>query len=259
MKISIITVVYNGQLFLEDCIQSVISQSYKNIEYIIIDGGSTDKTLPIIDKYKAFISNSLSESDQGLYDAINKGIKLASGNVIGLLNSDDMFAANNVISEIASAFIENSKIDAVHGDLHYVTSSQGIVMRVWKSKQASFKDVANGWMPAHPTLYIKKDIIERYGNYAIDLGSASDYDFILRYFYVNRLNALYIPKLMVNMRLGGVSNRNLVSLLSAIKNDYNALKRNKVKYPISVLIKKKLSKFFQFWNALIDHPHKQRS
>ncbi|RZK36635.1 MAG: glycosyltransferase [Pedobacter sp.] len=259
MKISIITVVYNGQIFLEDCIQSVISQSYKNIEYIIIDGGSTDKTLPIIDKYKAFISNSLSESDQGLYDAINKGIKLASGKVIGLLNSDDMFAANNVISEIASAFTENSKIDAVYGDLNYITSNEGIVIRVWKSKQANFQDITNGWMPAHPTLYIKKDIIEQYGNYAVDLGTAGDYDFILRYFYTNRLNALYIPKLMVNMRLGGVSNRNLESLLGAIKNDYNALKRNKVRYPIWVLIKKKLSKFLQFWHALIDHLHNQRS
>lgn len=257
MKISIITVVYNGQLFLEDCIQSVISQSYKNIEYIIIDGGSTDRTLSIIDKYKAFISNSLSESDQGLYDAINKGIRLATGKVIGLLNSDDMFATNNVISEIANAFIENSKIEAVYGDLNYITSNEGIVMRVWKSKQASLKDVTNGWMPAHPTLYIKKDIIERYGNYAMDLGTAGDYDFILRYFYTNRLNALYIPKLMINMRLGGVSNRNLMSLLGAIKNDYNALKRNKVRYPIPVLVKKKWFKFFQFWYAISYYRNKQ--
>jgi len=246
MKISIITVVYNAELYIKDCIESIINQSYQNIEYIIIDGGSTDQTLTIISNYKNHIAYLISEQDRGLYDAINKGIKLASGDVIGLLNADDMLVGNNILSKIADAFIANPEYEAIYGDLNYIRPDRSITVREWRSKQASPKDINNGWMPAHPTLYIKKDLFERFGYYALDLGTAADYDFILRYFYTNKLKAKYLPQLMVNMRTGGVSNKNFGSLLSALRNDYRALKRNSIPNPLLVLMKKKFSKLRQF-------------
>ncbi|KQN32543.1 hypothetical protein ASE92_18275 [Pedobacter sp. Leaf41] len=246
MKISIITVVYNAEPYIKDCIESVINQSYQPIEYIIIDGGSTDQTLNIIEKYKQNVTHLVSEKDQGLYDAINKGIKLASGGVIGLLNADDMLVGSHVVAEIAKAFAAQPDIQAVYGDLNYVTADKRKVVRQWRSQQADLKDLEKGWMPAHPTLYLKRELFKSYGNYALDMGTAADYDLILRFFHTYKLKAIYLPLLMVNMRTGGVSNRNASSLLHALKNDYKALLRNKIPNPIWVLLRKKLSKLEQF-------------
>ncbi|RZK61260.1 MAG: glycosyltransferase, partial [Pedobacter sp.] len=241
-----ITVVYNAEPYIKDCIESVINQSYQPIEYIIIDGGSTDQTLNIIEKYKQNVTHLVSEKDQGLYDAINKGIKLASGGVIGLLNADDMLVGSHVVAEIAKAFAAQPDIQAVYGDLNYVTADKRKVVRQWRSQQADLKDLEKGWMPAHPTLYLKRELFKSYGNYALDMGTAADYDLILRFFHTYKLKAIYLPLLMVNMRTGGVSNRNASSLLHALKNDYKALLRNKIPDPIWVLLRKKLSKLEQF-------------
>jgi len=246
MKISIITVVYNAEPYIKDCIESVINQSYQPIEYIIIDGGSTDQTLNIIEKYKQNVTHLVSEKDQGLYDAINKGIKLASGGVIGLLNADDLLVGSHVVAEIAKAFAAQPDIQAVYGDLNYVTADKRKVVRQWRSQQADLKDLEKGWMPAHPTLYLKRELFKSYGNYALDMGTAADYDLILRFFHTYKLKGIYLPLLMVNMRTGGVSNRNASSLLHALKNDYKALLRNKIPNPIWVLLRKKLSKLEQF-------------
>jgi len=247
MKISIITVVYNGEAYLRDCIESIIHQSYPNVEYIIVDGDSTDGTLSIIEEYKMHVHQLISEPDQGLYDAINKGIAMASGEIVGILNADDMLADRNVIEQIAKSFILDSSIDAVYGDLNYVHPINNKIIRTWKSKQADEKDIARGWMPAHPTLYIRKALFEKYGNYALNLGTAADYDLILRYFYQHQLKAYYLPFLMVNMRMGGISNKNFLSLLGAFQNDYKALKMNNMPYAFSVLLRKKLSKLKQYW------------
>jgi glycosyltransferase involved in cell wall biosynthesis len=247
MKISIITVVYNGEAYLRDCIESIIHQSYPNVEYIIVDGDSTDGTLSIIEEYKMHIHQLISEPDQGLYDAINKGIAMASGEIVGILNADDMLADRNVIEQIAKSFILDSSIDAVYGDLNYVHPINNKIIRTWKSKQADEKDIARGWMPAHPTLYIRKALFEKYGNYALNFGTAADYDLILRYFYQHQLKAYYLPFLMVNMRMGGVSNKNFLSLIRAFQNDYKALKMNNMPYAFSVLLRKKLSKLKQYW------------
>lgn len=246
MKISIITVVYNAEPYIKDCIESVINQSYQSIEYIIIDGGSTDQTLNIIEKYKQNVTHLVSEKDEGLYDAINKGIKLASGEVIGLLNADDMLVGSHVIAAIAKAFAAQSGIQAVYGDLNYVTADKRKIVRQWRSRQADFKDIEKGWMPAHPTLYLKRELFKSYGNYALDMGTAADYDLMLRFFHTYKLKAIYLPLLMVNMRTGGVSNKNASSLLHALKNDYKALLRNKIPNPVWVLLRKKLSKLKQF-------------
>ncbi|WP_421944643.1 glycosyltransferase family 2 protein [Pedobacter sp.] len=246
MKVSLITVVFNGEAFLKDCIESVIAQDYDDIEYIVIDGASKDNTLSIINQYSSHISQFISEPDKGLYDAINKGIDLASGDVIGLLNADDMLASNDVITKIVALFNNDAALEAVYGDLNYVHPHTLKIIRKWKSRQAEKKDLLNGWMPAHPTLYIKKDTLKKHGNYALDLGTAADYDLILRYLYVYEIRIKYLPMLMVNMRMGGVSNGTLKAIWLAAKNDFIALKRNKLPLPLITLMKKKLLKFEQF-------------
>jgi len=246
MKISIITVVYNAEQYIKDCIESVIHQSYNNIEYIIIDGNSTDATLQIIEKYSKFLSHFVSEKDEGLYDAINKGIKLATGDVIGILNADDMLVSKDLMSEVANTFISHPEKQAIYGNLNYITPTEGKVVREWRSYQADEKDIEKGWMPAHPTLYVKRELFELYGNYALDMGTAADYDLMLRYFHSHKIKALYLPVLMVNMRLGGLSNRSITSLLKAMIFDYKALKRNKIPNALLVLARKKLSKLSQF-------------
>jgi len=246
MKISIITVVYNADTFLKDCIQSVIEQTYFNIEYIVVDGGSTDNTISIVESYGTLVSHFISEKDGGLYDAINKGVKIATGDVIGILNADDVLADQNIIERVVKAFKQNANIEGVYGDLNYVHPTKMNIVRTWKSKQANFKDIEKGWMPAHPTLYLKKVLFQKYGNYALDLGTAADYDLILRFFHQQKIKTAYLPFLMVNMRLGGVSNKSMKSLLLTLGNDYKALKRNKIPNALLVLFKKKFAKLSQF-------------
>lgn len=246
MKISIITVVYNGEAFLKNCIESVINQNYKNVEYILIDGASTDDTLQIVEKYRPNFHHVVSEPDQGLYDAINKGIKLATGTIIGLLNADDTLADQHVLKRIADEFAQNENIDGVYGDLNYVHPANENIIRKWKSKPSSYKDIEMGWMPAHPTLYLKRELFIKFGNYALDMGTAADYDLILRYFHHHRIEASYLPYLLVNMRTGGVSNKSLGSLIKALKNDFKALRRNNIPKPLFVLLNKKFAKLSQF-------------
>ncbi|WP_231461888.1 glycosyltransferase family 2 protein [Pedobacter sp. Leaf132] len=247
MKVSVITVVYNGESFLEACIKSVIAQDYADLEYIIIDGASTDGTLNIIKKYENHIYKFVSEADKGLYDAVNKGLNLASGAVIGLLNADDMLASNSIITEVATSFKNDGNLQALYGDLNYIHPTNNKIIRKWTSRQAGKKDFENGWMPAHPTLYIKKDVFEKYGNYALDLGTAADYDLMLRFLYVHHIKSKYLPMLMVNMRTGGLSNGSLRGILKAAKNDWIALRRNKLPLPLLILLKKKLNKIEQFF------------
>lgn len=246
IKISIITVVYNAESYLESCIQSVLSQNYSNIEYIIIDGASTDGTLQIIDQYKSKISHFVSEPDKGLYDAINKGISLATGEVVGILNADDYFPDVDVVSAIAEVFNSNLELDGLYGNLNYIHPQNHVIVRKWRSRDTTFKDIESGWMPAHPTLYLKRELFSKWGNYALDMGTAADYDLILRYFHTHKINTIFLDKLMVNMRLGGVSNQSYQAVYKAILSDYKALKRNQVPAAPIVLIKKKLSKITQF-------------
>ncbi|RZJ89092.1 MAG: glycosyltransferase [Chryseobacterium sp.] len=246
MKISIITVVYNAEQYIKDCIESIVNQSYHDIEYIIIDGGSTDGTLLVIEEYHQYIAYFVSEKDEGLYDAINKGIKLATGEVVGLLNADDILVSNEVIAKVAKAFINQPETQAVYGDLNYVTPASAKIIREWRSHQADKIDIEKGWMPAHPTFYVRKQVYESYGGYALDMGTAADYDLMLRYFHTYSIKAIYLPFLMVNMRTGGLSNKGISSLWKAMKYDYKALRRNSIPNALLVLIKKKLIKMSQF-------------
>ncbi len=246
MKISLITVVYNGEAFLHECFNSVMAQTYADIEYIVIDGGSTDRTLSIIQENQSVIDYFISEKDKGLYDAINKGIQRATGEVIGILNADDLFAHPDVLASVAKTFIDQPEIDGLYGDLNYIHPTTHKIVRTWKSRQNTYEDLKKGWMPAHPTLYLKRSLFEKNGNYALDLGTAADYELILRYFYTHKIEAVYLPILMVNMRTGGVSNQSLRGRISAFINDYKALKRNSIPYPLFALMRKKLSKLSQF-------------
>jgi len=247
MKISLITVVYNGEAFLQECFDAVFAQSHPDVEYLVIDGGSTDETLNIIEKNRSKIDYFISEKDQGLYDAINKGIRQSSGAIIGILNADDMLASADILALVAKMFTVNPTIDGLYGDLNYIHPVTQKIIRKWKSKPASFQELRKGWMPAHPTLYLKRELFKQHGAYSLNFGTAADYELILRYLYTHKINTVYLPILMVNMRMGGVSNQSLRGRIAALVNDYKALKANKMSFPFWVLLRKKLSKISQFY------------
>jgi len=247
MKITIITVVYNGEKHIADCIESVLGQSYSNIEYILIDGNSTDETYRIAQTYKDRFSILLSEPDKGMYDALNKGITLATGEIIGILNADDMLANEHVIAEVVKK-IETTNADALYGDLNYVAPDNiERVLRKWRSSSAKPVDLALGWMPAHPTLYVRSELFKKLGGYQLNYGSAADYELMLRFLYKNRVSSVHLPMLMVNMRNGGMSNQSLKHRYAAMQNDYAALRHNKVPLPLVALMLKKLRKIKQFF------------
>ena len=247
LKISIITVSYNSSKTIKDTIESVLSQDYSNIEYIIIDGGSTDGTVDIIKKYADKISYFVSEPDKGIYDAMNKGIKAANGDIVGILNSDDFYPNSYVISNVAKTFV-NQACDAVYGDLVYVKENDtSKIARYWQSGEYSTSSIKNGWMLPHPTFFVKKEMYERYGYYNTDLKSAADYEMILKLLYKRNINAFYIPMILVKMRMGGASNSSLLNRLRANREDGLAWTKNQLNKPLFVRIKKPLQKIRQFF------------
>ncbi|MGV8879802.1 MAG: glycosyltransferase family 2 protein [Sphingobacteriaceae bacterium] len=246
MKISIVTVVYNGAATIERCVQSVFSQHYTDVEYIIIDGNSTDATLEIIEKYRDRINCIQSATDNGIYDAMNKGIALATGDVVGILNADDVFASADVLSWVAGAFADGSQ-QIVYGDLQYV-NPLGKIVRHWKSAPfypALFKW---GWMPAHPTFYAKRALFLKYGNYELEFGTAADYELMLRFLYKYRINAFYLHQVMVKMTTGGASNGRFSARLAASRSDYKAMKKHGLPFPWLSIILKPGRKIFQFFS-----------
>lgn len=247
MKVSIITVTYNSEKYLEDCILSVAKQSHQNIEHIIVDGKSTDRTLEIIRKYSGHVSKWISETDRGIYDAINKGIEMATGDIVGILNSDDILVAEDVIASIVNAF-ETEHVDTVYGDLEYVSATDtNKILRIWKGRPFKRSRFKYGWMPAHPTFYIKRSLIAKYGFYENHYITAADYEFMARYLYKNKVSSFYLPMLVVKMRMGGQSNRNLYQRLRANRRDFLAMKRNNIPFAFFVSILKPLIKVHQFY------------
>ena len=244
MKVSIITVTYNSADTLQDCIDSVANQSYKNIEHIVIDGNSKDDTLEIIQN-NTFVSRYISEPDNGLYDAMNKGLKLASGDVIGILNSDDIYDNKDVISDVVNAL---GRYEALYTDLCYVDPHDtNLVRRYWKSGGYNRNSFKYGWMPPHPTLFLKREVYEKYGNFNLELKSAADYELMLRFLYKEAVEAVYLPKITVKMREGGVSNQSLKHRIKANKEDRKAWKINGLKIPFLLQILKPLRKIPQYF------------
>lgn len=250
MKVSIITVTYNSEKYLADCIASVRSQTYNDIEHIIVDGKSTDGTLKILHKNAHLVSKWISEPDRGMYDAINKGIALATGDIIGVLNSDDMYASPNAIMDIVACFDETGK-DAIYGDLVYVDAANPQkVLRYWKGLPFKRNRFNYGWMPAHPTFYIRRELVATYGGYENHYFTAADYEFMARYLYNHKVDAFYLPKMIVKMRNGGASNKNIYSRLRANRRDYLAMKKNKIPFAFLVSILKPLIKLPQYKSSL---------
>ena len=248
MKVTLITVTLNSEKYLEDSILSVMKQDYTNIEHIVIDGESTDGTLAIIKKYEDHISRWVSEKDYSMYDAINKGMAMATGDIIGTLNSDDMLASSDVISKIVACF-ETKKVDAVYGDLVYVDPDDtNKVLRKWRGGEFKRKKFCYGWMPAHPTFYFKRSLLETCGYYETHFFSAADYEFMTRYLYYHKTSAAYIPKLIVKMRNGGMSNSSIARRLRANRRDYLAMKKNRVPMPFVVAFLKPVIKLHQYTN-----------
>ena len=246
MKISLITVTYNSEKYLSHCIESVQRQSYKDIEHIIIDAQSTDGTLSIIKKYEAKIAKWVSETDRGMYDAINKGMSMATGDVVGILNSDDMLVSDDVIASIVKVF-EREGVDSVYGDLEYVDKENtDRIFRIWKGKKYHRNLFRIGWMPGHPTFYIKRSLVEQFGGYENHYYTAADYEFMARYLFKHKISAYYLPKLIVKMRVGGASNKSIYRRLRANRRDYLAMKKNKIPMPFVVSILKPLIKVHQY-------------
>jgi glycosyltransferase involved in cell wall biosynthesis len=227
MKISIITVVWNNVKTIKDTIDSVLSQTYKNIEYIVIDGGSTDGTLSLLESRRDQLSALVSEPDEGIYDAMNKGIKLAKGDVIGFLNSDDFYLNDKVISKVASEFERDIFLDASYGNLIYVDQTNtSKIIRYFKTGEFKQGLFLKGWCPAHPTFFVRKSVYERNGNFDLNYHFASDVELMMRFLEIHKIKSLYIPEVMVKMRMGGVSNRNLKNIWLANKEIINSFHKN---------------------------------
>ncbi len=245
-KVTIITASFNNENSIEETIQSVVNQTFKNIEYIIIDGKSTDKTLRIVDKYKEKISKIISESDDGIYDALNKGIINATGEIIGFLHADDIFADNFVIEKIVGTF-QISDCEIIYGDLQYVAKENvNKIIRNWKSSTFDYKSLKKGWMPAHPTFYARKSLYNKYGKFNINYKIAADYDLMMRFIGKHKVKPEYFPEVFVKMRIGGKSNNSLNNILTKMNEDFKIIRENEIG-GIFTLLNKNISKIPQFF------------
>lgn len=251
MKISIITAVFNRADSIADAMRSVQAQSWHNVEHVVVDGASTDGTLQVLQAClgaparAGYLATCISEPDRGIYDALNKGLARASGEVIGLMHSDDFFADDEVLASVAAAFADPA-VDAVYGDLDYVAKADtSRIIRRWRSGDYSPAKLAHGWMPPHPTLFLRRSVIERWGGFDTQFRIAADYDAVLRYFGQGKIHPAYIARVLVKMRLGGESNRSLGRIWLKSREDYTALKRNGVG-GVGALVWKNVGKFGQF-------------
>jgi len=247
LKISIITVVYNNKETIKDAIDSVLSQTYKNIDYIVVDGASSDGTVEIVQSCGEKISTFVSEKDKGIYDGLNKGLSLATGDFIAFLHSDDLYASNSVIANVMKEFESDDSLDGVYGDLIYTPKHDtSKVLRYWKSKDFDSSLLKQGWMPAHPTLILNKEVYEKYGNFDLGFKIAGDYDFMLRVLSAG-IKVKYIPEVLYKMRVGGESNKSLKNIIQKSREDLRALKRNDVGGVFTLLVKNfsKLGQFFR--------------
>ena len=231
---------------MEETILSVIGQSYPDIEYIIVDGVSQDQTMQIIEKYKSKIAQVICEKDKGMYDAINKGIEAATGEYIGILHSDDFFINGFVVEKYARLFSQ-PHVDAVYSDLYYVKQDNpNQLVRKWQSGSYKTNSFLNGWMPPHPTFFVKKEIYTRYGKFDLSFTSAADYELMLRFIYRHKINVAYLPEYTIKMRVGGKSNASLKNRIKANLEDRRAWRVNNLKARFYTLLLKPLRKILQF-------------
>lgn len=245
MKITVITATWNSEATIAFALESVARQDHPDIEHLIIDGGSKDGTLSVVEGYRRPGLRVISEPDKGIYDALNKGLRLATGDLIGFMHSDDVYADDTVLSEVAKAF-QDTDADLVYGDLAYVSKDDlQQVIRLWHSGQYSLKKMKWGWMPPHPTVYMKRICYEAWSGFDERYRIAADYEAMLRYLLRDDIRVGYLPRVLVKMRVGGASNRSLKNILLKSKEDIRAMKAHGVLWP-NALIWKNLSKIPQF-------------
>jgi glycosyltransferase involved in cell wall biosynthesis len=250
-KVSVITVSYNSAATIADTVNSVLTQTFPDIEYIVVDGASTDGSKEIVVYYGNKISKFISEPDKGIYDAINKGIRLATGDIIGILNSDDFFYDNQVIEKVVKTFSENN-IDSVIGDVQFVDPLKtSKVVRYYSSKHFSLKKFKYGYMPPHPSFYVKRELFEKLGYYKTDYKIAADYELIMRYLLTNKVRYKYIEFPVVSMRSGGISNKSLRSNYTLNKEIARACRENGVRTNFFFIYSKYFTKIFQFFGKPI--------
>lgn len=249
MKVSIITVVRNGADTLPDCIASVLAQTYPDIEYLVVDGASTDATLDVIRSFGSKIARVISEPDRGPYDAMNKGIAAATGDVVGILNADDLYAHPNVVSQIVEK-MRLTAADAAYGDLLYVDRTDvRRVWRVWRAGAYRLGAFLQGWMPPHPTFFVKRAVYRQFGTFNLNLGTAADYELMLRLVHKHGIRLCYVPDVLVWMRRGGVSNASWQNWLRANRNDREAWRLNGLQPRFYTLYWKPVRKLSQ-WRPL---------
>lgn len=248
MKVSIVTTSYNSADTIESTFKSVLEQTYDDIEYWVIDGHSKDGTLDIIRKYEKEFKGRLhwiSDEDKGIYDAMNKGIQRCSGDVVGILNSDDYFTSNDVVERVASAF--ENKTDAVYGDVHFIHSDKPErCVRYYSSAIFRPMMLRFGFMPAHPTFYVRRQVYEQYGLYSLEYKIASDYDMMVRLFYKYRITAKYIDMDFVTMRIGGASTKNIHNRLLTTREDVLACRKYGLRTNLFLISFKYIKKIFEF-------------
>ena len=249
MKISIITVTYNSAKTVRDTLESVKNQDYKDIEHIIVDGVSKDDTLKIISEYPS-VSKVISEPDKGIYDAMNKGIRAATGDIIGILNSDDFYFDTHVISSIVDVFQKNENVQSVYGDLIYVDATDtNKIVRYWKPGKASINKIYHYfWQPPHPTFFVKKEVYNKYGLFNLEYKIGADVEFLLRVLYKYRITTFYLPLLMVKMREGGASNKNVANRKTLIKEYYKMFREHQLPKTFYTIPFRFASRLLQFMN-----------
>jgi glycosyltransferase involved in cell wall biosynthesis len=246
MKISVITACYNSAETIGDTLRSVISQDYPDVEYIIIDGASKDNTLEIVNAFRDKIAKVVSEKDNGIYFALNKGISLATGDVVALLHADDVYADSTVLSRVMKRFAETGA-GCVYGDLHYVDRADtSRVIRNWRSGQYRDGIFRKGWMPPHPSFFLKKAHYDQFGLFDTSFRTAADYELMLRMVGRHKISIAYLPEVLVKMRVGGMSNVSLRNRIRANREDRRAWAVNGLKPGMLTLIRKPLSKLIQF-------------
>lgn len=235
-KISLITVCFNSESSVIDTLKSVSNQTYGNIEHIIIDGGSTDSTMELVGQYGSRVVKSISEKDKGIYDAYNKGLSFATGEIIGFINSDDFYFSDEVIRKVMSVF-EDPSIEACHANLIYVDPiNTKIIKRLWSSWDFKDSDFKKGSIPAHPTVFFRRDVYERFGKFDINFKLVADHDFLLKTFYVNKIKSVYIDDIWVRMRSGGATGGNLKSIIKQNLEIRAAQKKNGIRSSLIIFI-----------------------
>jgi len=251
MKFSIITIVYNNKETIQDAMDSVLSQEYEDLEYIIVDGASTDGTVEVIrdviEKHPERSIKFVSEKDDGIYDAMNKGIGSATGHVVGLLNSDDVYADNLVLKKVAGVFADTS-VDSCYADLVYVDKFDlNKVVRYWKSCDYQDGLFSKGWAPPHPTFFVRRKVYEKYGMFDLSYRMGNDVDLMMRFLNKYKLKSVYVPEIFVRMRFGGVSNRNAINIVRQNLELFHAGKKNDVKiFPPVFIFGKIIARISQY-------------